>query len=198
MRRLLGIGMLAAGCVTAATLTSEERDRAIRHLEQSGKTFLAWIQGLTPVQWSFKPAPEVWSVAEVAEHIALSEGTILDLVQKKILAAPVDPAKLAEAQGKDDAVLRIIPDRSEKFPAPSFLLPQARWTQAGLPGEFQARRDRTVAYLRTTPDDLRSHTLAHPVMKTLDGYQWILLLSAHSQRHTAQIEEVKAHPKFPR
>ena len=33
---------------------------------------------------------------------------------------------------------------------------------------------------------------------TLDGYQWLLLLSTHSERHTAQIEEVKADPNFPK
>jgi len=32
----------------------------------------------------------------------------------------------------------------------------------------------------------------------MDGYQWILLLSAHSQRHTAQLLEVKANANFPK
>jgi hypothetical protein len=36
------------------------------------------------------------------------------------------------------------------------------------------------------------------VAKLLDGYQWLLLLSAHTERHTAQIAEVKAHTGFPR
>jgi len=32
----------------------------------------------------------------------------------------------------------------------------------------------------------------------MDAYQWLLLISAHSARHTAQIEEVKADPNFPK
>jgi uncharacterized damage-inducible protein DinB len=198
MKRLLGITLLWGAGAGAATLTPEERDRAVNHLLQTRAAFLKSIEGLSAEQWSFKPAPNAWSVGEVAEHITVSEGSILDLVTKKILAAPVDPAKIAETQGKDDAVLRMIPDRSEKFQAPAFLQPQARWSQAALPAEFNARRDRTIAYIRATPDELRSHTLAHPAMKTLDAYQWILLISAHAQRHTAQIEEVKAHPGFPK
>jgi uncharacterized damage-inducible protein DinB len=198
MKRLLGIILLWAAGAGAATLTPEGRDRAVRHLLETRTAFLKSIEGLSAEQWSFKPAPNVWSVAEVAEHITVSEGTILELVTKKILASPIDPAKISETGGKDDAVLRMIPDRSEKFQAPSFLQPQARWSQAALPAEFQARRDRTIEYIRTTQDDLRSHTLSHPVMKTLDGYQWILLISAHCQRHTSQIEEVKAHPGFPK
>jgi len=102
MLRFLGITLLAAGCASAETLSEAERHRAIRHLNDTRAAFLASIQGLSADQWSFKPAPEVWSVGEVAEHITVSEGTILDLVEKKVLAAPVDPAQVEQARGKDD------------------------------------------------------------------------------------------------
>ena len=38
----------------------------------------------------------------------------------------------------------------------------------------------------------------HPVLKTIDAYQMMLLLSAHCERHTLQIKEVKADPNYPR
>ena len=53
-------------------------------------------------------------------------------------------------------------------------------------------------YVRTTNDDLRDHFGPHPMLGTMDAYQWILLISAHSERHTKQIEEVKADPNFPK
>ena len=34
--------------------------------------------------------------------------------------------------------------------------------------------------------------------KTLDAYEWLLFLAAHSERHTKQIDEVKADPNFPK
>jgi hypothetical protein len=37
-----------------------------------------------------------------------------------------------------------------------------------------------------------------PVGQPLDAYQWVLYLSAHSERHTKQILEVKADPSFPK
>jgi uncharacterized damage-inducible protein DinB len=196
MKRFLVLAF-AAAC-WAGPLSDAERDKAIRHLAETRARFLESVRGLSAEQWNFKPAPDVWSVGEVAEHITVSEGSILDLVQQKILKAPADPAAAEEAKGKDDQVLRVIPDRAERFQAPAFLQPQARWSQADLPKEFSSRRERTMEFIRSTQDDLRGHVLPHPVMKTLDAYQWILLLSAHSQRHTAQIEEVKAHPKFPK
>ena len=52
----------------------------------------------------------------------------------------------------------------------------------------------------STQDDLRDHFRDHPVpaIGTLDAYQWILLISGHTRRHTAQILEVKADPNFPK
>ena len=101
INKLLSITLLFAACAAGETLTQEEREKAIRHLNQTREAFLASIKDLSPAQWNFKPAPEVWSVGQVAEHITISEATILDLVQKKILAAPVDPQQVAEAKGKD-------------------------------------------------------------------------------------------------
>ncbi|HVN06019.1 MAG TPA: hypothetical protein VMT86_16470, partial [Bryobacteraceae bacterium] len=63
---------------------------------------------------------------------------------------------------------------------------------------FKESRARTIAYVTDTQDDLRGHFYDHPVLKTMDAYQWILLLSSHTQRHTAQLNEVKANPNFPK
>ena len=44
---------------------------------------------------------------------------------------------------------------------------------------------------------LRAH-LADSPMGKLDGYEWVLLIAAHSERHTKQMLEVKADPNFPK
>ena len=38
----------------------------------------------------------------------------------------------------------------------------------------------------------------HPEMGVMDGYQWLLLIAAHCERHTAQILEIKAMPGYPK
>jgi hypothetical protein len=40
--------------------------------------------------------------------------------------------------------------------------------------------------------------MPHPALQTIDGYQWVLLLAAHSARHTAQIDEVKGAAGYPK
>jgi DinB superfamily len=183
----------------AKTLTPEERNVALKSLQATHDAFLKSIAGLSEQQWKFKPAPDRWSVAEVSEHIAISESTILALVQGKIMASPAAPEKRAEDKFTDQQILTMIPDRSHKAQAPEFLKPTNRWaTREELVAAFEKSRGATIDYVRNTNDDLRDHFGPHPALGTLDAYQWILLISAHSERHTKQIEEVKADPNFPK
>jgi uncharacterized damage-inducible protein DinB len=192
---LLTLSIVAAP-IFAATLTQAERDRAIAELTASRQQFLDSVAGLSPAQWNFKPDEKTWSVAECAEHIALSEDLIFGSVTK-IVQAPAAPDKKSAVT--DDFILTAVVDRSHKFQAPEQLQPKHTFaTPQETIEHFKASRERTVAYVRDTQDDLRGHFFDHPVLKTMDGYQWILLLSAHSQRHTAQLNEVKANPNFPK
>lgn len=180
-------------------LTAEERAFALQQFQTTRDNFLKSIAGLSQKQWTFKPAPDRWSVAEVAEHIAISESTLSGLVQQKIMQSPATPEKREQVKGKDQMILERLPDRSHKAQAPEFLRPTGRWaTEADLTKAFEDSRKTTMDYIRTTNDDLRDHFFDHPVFGTLDGYQWLLLISGHSARHTEQIEEVKADPNFPK
>jgi hypothetical protein len=198
-RLIVSVALSIALPAFANPLTQGERERAMSELHATRKQFLDSVAGLSDAQWSFKPAPEVWSVAEVAEHIAVSEDTILKLVTDQVMKTPAAPGKKPEVQGKDRLVLEKAVDRSMKFKAPEMLQPTRRWpTQQALIDHFKESRDSTIAYVENTQDDLRDHFLEHPAFQLLDGYQWVLLISAHSHRHTLQIEEVKANPNFPR
>jgi uncharacterized damage-inducible protein DinB len=182
-----------------ATLNQAERDAALRSLQATHDKFLQSISGLSQRQWTFKPAPDRWSVAEVAEHITVSESSILGLIQQKLMTSPATPERREQVKGKDEMILQKVPDRSHKAQAPEFLRPTGRWpTEADLTKAFEESRKATMDYVRTTNDDLRDHFFDHPAFGTLDGYQWLLLLSSHSERHTAQIDEVKADPNFPK
>jgi hypothetical protein len=183
----------------SSTLTKEERDLAIEYLKQTQKDFLAATEGLSDAQWKFKAGPDRWSIAETSEHIAVTEQTIWELVSGKIMKSPAAPEKRAEVKGKDETIMKMIPDRSKKAQAPEQLKPTGRWaTRGALVKEFESSRDKEIAYLAETKEDLRSHFGDHPLLKTMDAYQWLLLNAAHCKRHTAQILEVKADPNYPK
>jgi hypothetical protein len=197
----LAIALMLAADGTQ-TLTQEERDRAVAELEGSKKAFLDATKGLSAEQWNFKAAPERWSVAECSEHIALSEGFIFGLVSERIMKAPANPEKRDAARGKDELIIKMMQDRSHKATAPEPIDPAKHGIMA--PEEsvklFLDNRGHTIEYIKTTQEDLRDHLFDHPVpaIGTLDGYQWIMLISGHTRRHTAQILEVKADPNFPK
>ncbi len=171
----------------------------MRYYEETRKKFLESIEGLSEEQWMFKSAPDRWSVAEVAEHIALTEQMLTGVVMEKIMKSPAAPEKMGETKGKEAIIMEKIPDRSTKAQAPEMLKPTGRWkTQAELVKDFQASRDTAINYIKTTQDDMRAHIYPHPVLKDLDAYQWMLFIAAHTARHTAQINEVKADPNFPK
>src|SRR5580765_3192273 len=199
MTKMLPLLLLAILAAPAwpQSLTKEERERAMSELHATRKLFLDSLVGLSEAQWNFKPAPEVWSVAECAEHIALSEDRLYERVTQKLMKAPAEPEKKAEVKGKDALILENTTDRSQKFQAPEMLRPTHQWpSKDDLIAHFKESRDRTIAYVESTQDDLREHFVPHPAFKLLDGYQWVLLISAHSHRLTLQIEEVKANPNF--
>ena len=188
---------LAVAPLFAATLTQADRDRAIAELTASRQQFLDSVAGLSPAQWNFKPDEKTWSVAECAEHIALSEDVIFGMISKQVMAGPAAPDKKSAVT--DDFILTAVVDRSHKFQAPEVLRPTHRFaTPQEMIEHFKQSREHTIAYVRDTQDDLRGHFADHPVLKTMDAYQWVLLLSSHSQRHTAQLNEVKANPNFPK
>jgi type II secretory pathway pseudopilin PulG len=194
---LILLGALAAPAFSGE-LTQNERDRAMSELHATRKQFLDAVSGLSEAQWSFKADPDRWSIAECAEHIALAEDALFGMVKEKLMASPPDPAKVAETKGKDQRVLQAIADRSHKAKAPEYLQPKHTWsTPAALIDHFKESRDRTIKYVESSPDDLRAHAADSPGLGPLDAYQWILFISAHSARHTAQIQEVKASPGFP-
>src|SRR5450631_4863457 len=95
-----------------ATLTPEERTAALQQFQTTRDNFLKSIAGLSQKQWTFKPAPDRWSVAEVAEHIAVSESMIFGMVQSRVMTSPAAPEKRAEVAGKDEIILTRVPDRS--------------------------------------------------------------------------------------
>jgi hypothetical protein len=182
----------------AGSLTKEERERAVNYLKETEKNFLAAIDGVSDAQWKFKAAPDRWSIAETAEHIAVAEDLIWGRVNE-MMKAPANPQRRAETQGKDKMIYEKIPDRSHKAKAPEALKPTGKFaTREELVKHFKEARAKEIAFLEETKDDLRSHIADNPALDAMDAYQWIIFNGAHSKRHTAQIEEVKTDANYPK
>lgn len=193
-----GISLLS---LNAEPLSQSERDYAMSYLHATRKMFLDSIAGLSDAQWNFKAAPDRWSIAECAEHIAVSEQFLRGLANQS-LKSPATPEKklpAAEMRAKDEKIVAAVPDRSQKFQAPEPIRPTHRFkSPEETVAQFRKLRDDNIDYIDKTQDDLRAHFFTHPVLGQMDTYEWYLLLAGHSERHTKQIQEVKADPGYPK
>jgi hypothetical protein len=181
----------------AAPISQADRDALIKDLERSRTVFLDGIADVkTDAQWNYKPAPDRWSVAECAAHIIAAEQYFRDNIAAT-LKSPALPAAQQSTAG--DAVLsKMIRDRSQKFQAPAAIEPTGKVVpKAQAIKDFEASRARTLQYVRTTQDPLREHG-AGTAPNITTAYQLVLMLSGHTERHTAQLLEVKASPGYPK
>ena len=195
---LIAVLAVAGGtAISAQELTQADKEHALQYLESTKKDVLEATKGLSVAQWNFKPAPDRWSVAQVMEHIAASEEFIrVGLLQEKVMISPPGESS-RDVKKIDAAVEAMIPDRSHKAQAPEPLVPNNRFgSPEGSLKQFLESRATTEQFLRSTAG-LRDHVMDGPVGK-MDGYEFILFIAAHCERHVKQINEVKANPNFPK
>lgn len=182
---------LAAGAF-AQPMTDLERRRLVAHLEMTTSWLADELAGISPTQASFRPGPGRWSILEVLEHLVISEPIYWEDLHRALKTTRIAEPPLAS----DDAILWYGIDRSrpEKAIPSEDVRGELQSLEVGLRA-FRKLRAKMLAYARTTKDDLRHHLVER---QGCDAYQWLLLISTHSQRHILQIREVKASRNFPR
>jgi hypothetical protein len=199
MKKVLAFCILAAVPLLAGegALTDSERSFLVEQLQLSKKAFLASIDGVTEAQWKFKASPTSWSIAECAEHIVLSEDFLFKTSQG-ILKTEAVPRPETSNSEQDHKLVMMVGDRSHKATAPEPIKPSGKFaTPADAAQAFTEKRERNMAYAKTTTDELRVHVTKGP-LGTMDAYQFLLLMASHTGRHTDQIKEVQANADYPK
>lgn len=201
MKPIFALLVLAAAPIIAAesgAMTDAERSYLVDQLVQTKKDMLASIKGLSAEQWRFKPAPNVWSVAECAEHIILAEDYLGGFAQQLLKTPAVERLEKSNSEA-DRKLFAAVEDRSHKATAPEPITPTGKFaTPEDAAREFTQRRDKNIAYVKATSDELRAHVAKGTPLGDADAYQLLLLMASHSGRHTAQIREVEANAAYPK
>lgn len=171
----------------------------LARLAEARPELAAAFSGFSDAQWNWSPDPSRWSVAQVAEHVAtVDRGTAALLTTRFDTMTPADYTP--EQRGKKDAqVLAVVTDRSFKIEAPAMVAPKGRYaTRAEAEAALMANRDAIGEAVTARGDTLRTRTFPHPALGALDGLQWVLMSIQHARRHLLQVQELRAHPDFPR
>ena len=146
------------------------------------------ITVLTDAQFNRKPDREMWSIAQVCQHLILVEEASIKAVvwgiKKEVENSPT-------ARKKIDLILL---DRTKKFKAPKIVEPGVD------PFEVQQMidlldksRNKLMTFLNGIEDTsiLMEKSVKHPALGEILLAQWIEQIYLHEQRHIEQIKELK-------
>lgn len=157
------------------------------------------VGGLTEAQLQFKPAADRWSIAQCLEHLVAAETAFLERVKTSVETPATPAASDDRLPFTDETLIAALTDRSRKAEAPEALQFDGKYTDpSAAMADFEAARVVVLDYIKAaSPQNLRKHTVKWP-FGNVDGYHSLLLIAAHTARHTLQIEEVMANPDFPK
>ncbi|MEO9512349.1 MAG: DinB family protein [Flavobacteriaceae bacterium] len=179
-------------------LTDEERTMAVKQLAETSEHMAKVLKGLTEEQLNFKAEEEAWSIAECAEHITISENAFGGLLQKTVASGP-NPALKDSLKFKDDQLMAIIIDRSNKIKTAEPFEPSGQFgSHEATVKAFMDKRKEHIEYVKTTEDDLRNRYCNDLPFGTVDGLQVVIFMAGHTKRHVLQMEEVMTHKLFPK
>lgn len=201
MGRFLLTGLVItglAGTVNNTSISKEERKSALTLMKDTKADAVKSVKGLSDVQLNYKASPDKWSVKECMYHIAISEKNLWVLLETT-MKSPANPEKRSEIKVTDDQFIKMLEDRSSKFKTAEPFEPKNTPYQSldEAVEAFKTSRTDHIKYMKSTTEDLRNHVVQMP-FGWIDCYQLCLMVAAHSNRHTQQINEVKADPGFPK
>ena len=176
-----------------------ERARAIRASIDELKRD---VQPLAYLQIGWRPPDGGWSIAQVVEHLIITDESYLELLER-VLARK--PERAWRGEWKPSLIGGLLtrsqmPDSKKKVTTPAIWRPGPE-PRANVVEEYIKVRERLLEMVaRADGFDLRRTKLSSPAAKLIrmnlgDAF---MTLVVHTQRHLRQIERIRTRPEFPR
>jgi hypothetical protein len=176
------------------------------------RQLVARLENLTEAQQTFRPAEGAWSIAEIIDHLAITEQNMVQLIG--MLLKKSEGAAAATNAGEGAAVEAqtaagatpfqpfsldnfIEQVREVKLTAPERVRPGGNVTLADALAKLRRTRADLEAmrpHLETA--NLSAATYPHPAFGEFNSAQWLAFTGLHEGRHLRQIENLMAAPGF--
>jgi len=150
------------------------------------------VESVPPDRRAERPAPGRWSVAEVLEHLALVEGSVLKACTRQLAAARESglPDESETSSIRETMPPEQVANRDRPLVSPERLLPKTNDAAAAW-AQIEAVRDRFREFVVSCDGlALAQVGFPHPSLGALNLYQWLLFSAGHHARHAAQIREI--------
>ena len=168
-----------------------EKSLALRHLHEH-------IQELRVSQAHFHPSNAGWSIAEIAEHLSIVDGQLIQLIAallKKIEESGAIRSAIVPLEISLESLAQ--KHQSEKFITRDKFRPTGKMT---IPESLTSLRDFQSRLYDLKPRlqsaDLTMATFPHWVFGPLNLGQWLAFIGIHERRHLVQIQSILTSPEF--
>jgi len=178
----------------------DARKALLQNVATARKQFINAAGGLSHSQSQFKPTSEVWSVAEIAEHMVWAEMGGINGIWKTFHALKAKQPLWSGEAINHGLTIEVIIEKTwkekEQVPEtakPRWFGPVEYWILA-----LQNCQPLLEALLKELEgEDLEQIIYPHIISGPLNVIQRLEFLRFHLNRHQQQIENLKTHPAFP-
>ena len=169
-------------------MKTTERGEILEHLQKSRADLLHLVSDVSDADFMKKPSKEVWSIAEVVEHLVLIDESLFNSLHKAENVPDTTPETVP-----NDKILYVVPNpKYGKVTAPKNLVPQSTYNSKDEAlMAFNTNRDRIENFVKTTDLPLQRVVFRHFALGLLNGMNWLVFIAAHCQRHINQIRNLK-------
>ena len=162
----------------------------IELLQSSGSEYACFVASLPDGHSSERLNPEGWSVVQVAEHVVLAEKAMLGM-----FLAGRATTSLGD-KCREERFAAIMANREGRAKAPPAVMPTGSiGTLADALSEFTAAREESIRAFEQDQRELGSVACHHPMFGPVNGYEMLVLVAGHANRHLAQIREIVGRRK---
>ncbi len=182
----------------AAAYTGQNAD-LVAEFNAGAEILMAAIDGVNGDQWTYRESDDRWSIAEICEHIVMAEQGIVGGFVTNLVSGEASTDDTGEYAEKDAGIRTYIRDRSNPVQTSEEMEPKGIYaTPEEAIAAFKEVREQTLEFLMTTDADFRAYSgTVTEEIEPMDAYQWLIFSAGHVERHSAQIEQVKAHEGYP-
>jgi len=171
----------------------ETVEQLFSHIEKIREKLIQSVSNLSDEQAASRRAPEAWTIAEIVEHLSITEKSLLRVVNKLLEKAESEGIKL-ETKGVFNPPLSLAAEAEKakdiKVQAPDFLIPNnAASITASLDSLSQSRAALNELRDRIETVDSSNMKFPHPAFGPINLCQWVAFIGMREAHHLRQIKE---------